>query len=620
MWGGAQRGQGRGIARACTSLTAALALALAAAAAGTGASALAAPAGASPYTVRPVCGAPLPPAAACTALRLVPGSQAQSELEANAVGEAGAGAGGEAGAVDVTSPLGGFLTPADLHAAYALPTETAASGTQTVAVVDAFDDPTAEADLGVYDEQFGLPPCTAANGCFRKVNENGQPAPLPPEQGEWAGEISIDVQMAHAICQNCHILLVEANSEELTDLGAAVNAAVKAGANEVSNSYQVAEEPVITSFFEELSSGFYDHPGVVLTASSGDCGYLNEACAGKPASANFPASAPGVVAVGGTTLSDEHGTWSSTAWDEGGSGCSQIFGAPAWQSAVANFSATGCGGERSVADVSAVADPRTGVDIYDSTPEGNEPTGWTVFGGTSVAAPIIAAEFALAGGGHGVAFPAITLYSHAGQAGALDDVVAGANGSCGGASACQAAVGYDGPTGLGSPLGLGAFAVAETPVLTSFSPASGITGSTVTIRGTGLGGVEGVEFGELAAQFEVVSATEIEATVPDGAVKGKISLSTAATRVTGRAKFVPTLSVVSFSPEHAGPGKAVTIKGVGFNASSSVSFDGTPATVKSASAKKLKVSVPAGAGAGPISVSNASAPAGTVSSAGSFTP
>ncbi len=619
MWGWAQRGQGHGIARACTSLTAALALA-AALAAGVGSSALAASLGASPYTVRPLCGAPLAPAAACTALRLVPSSRTPSGLEANAAGEAEKGAGGEAHAVDVTSPLSGFLTPADLHAAYAMPTETPAAGTQTVAVVDAFDDPTAEADLGVYDEQFDLPACTTANGCFRKLDENGQPAPLPSEQGEWAGEISIDVQMVHAICQSCRILLVEADSEELSDLGAAVDAAVKAGADEVSNSYQVAEEPVIAGFFEELSSDFYDHPGVVLTASSGDCGYLNQACPGKPASANFPASAPGVVAVGGTTLTDEHSTWSSTAWDEGGSGCSQLFGAPAWQGAAAGFAATGCGKERSVADVSAVADPRTGVDIYDSTPEGNEPTGWTVFGGTSVASPIIAAEFALAGGAHGVPFPAVTLYSHAGQASALDDVVAGANGSCDGATSCQAAVGYDGPTGLGSPLGLGAFAVPEDPVLTSFSPASGITGSTVTIRGTGLNGVEGVEFGELAAQFEVVSATELEATVPDGAAKGKISLSTAAARLTAKGKFVPTLSLVSFTPEHAVAGKSVTIKGVGFNASSRVSFDGTQAKVGSASAKKLKVTVPAGAGTGPIAVSNTSAPAGTVLSAGSFTP
>ena len=130
-----------------------------------------------------------------------------------------------------------YLTPQALHSAYSLPTETQSSSTQTIAVIDAFDDPTAEADLGVYDQTFGLPSCTSANGCFRKLNEHGQASPLPPVEGEWASEISIDVQMAHAICQNCHVLLVEASSEEFSDLGAAVDAAVKAGATEVSNSY-----------------------------------------------------------------------------------------------------------------------------------------------------------------------------------------------------------------------------------------------------------------------------------------------------------------------------------------------------------------------------------------------
>ncbi|HYB24609.1 MAG TPA: hypothetical protein VED41_12475, partial [Solirubrobacteraceae bacterium] len=176
--------------------------------------------------VRRVCGAQhaavLTPAASCTALRLVPASQTQAELPAGVGGEASQETAGEA-AGENASPLKGFLTPANLHAAYDMPTETPSSATQTVAVIDAFDDPTAEADLAVYDEQFGLPACTTANGCFRKVNQKGQAGPLPPEQGEWAGEISVDVQMVHAICQNCHILLVEAESEEAEDLGAGVN-------------------------------------------------------------------------------------------------------------------------------------------------------------------------------------------------------------------------------------------------------------------------------------------------------------------------------------------------------------------------------------------------------------
>ncbi|MGO9321319.1 MAG: IPT/TIG domain-containing protein [Solirubrobacteraceae bacterium] len=583
-----------------------------------------APAGApSSYRVERLCGVPRPGAASCAAMKLVAASLTPAELRASAATQAGEEASGARPTVTEESPIPGYLTPQDLRAAYSLPSETAASPTQTIAVIDAFDDPTAEADLGVYDEEFGLPACTTANGCFRKVDEEGKASPLPPENGEWAGEVSVDVQMAHAVCPGCHVLLVEANTEEFEDLGAAVNAAVKAGATEVSNSYAAPEEPAFATLYTELNASFYDHPGVVVTASSGDCGYLNQACAGEPATANFPADSPDVVAVGGTSLVEKKETWRSTVWDEGGSGCSQIFAAPAWQSAVADFSATGCGAERSVADVAAIGDPNTGVDIYDSTPEGNgNPTGWTVFGGTSVASPIVAAEFALAGGSGGVAYPASTLYLHLGEGKDLYDVVKGSNGSCGSATSCQAAVGFDGPSGVGSPIGLGAFStsITETPKLAGFTPSSGITGSTVEIEGTGLGAVSGVEFGTLAAKFKVLSPTRIEATVPNGASAAKISLKSAAGTVTSKQKFTPTLSVTEFSPHSGGPGTAVTIKGIGFNSSSTVSFGGVVASVKAASAKKLKVKVPAGALAGAIAVTNTSAPAGTVYSAGSFTP
>ncbi|MGD0453866.1 MAG: IPT/TIG domain-containing protein [Solirubrobacteraceae bacterium] len=584
-----------------------------------------APAEAPPsYRAQRVCGAPRPGAASCAAMRLVAASLTPAELRASAATQAGEAAAGARPAVTYTSPFAGYLTPQDLHDAYSLPDETAASSTQTIAVIDAFDDPTAEADLSVYDEQFGLPACTSANGCFRKVNEEGKASPLPAENGEWAGEISIDVQMAHAVCQGCHVLLVEASSEEFEDLGAAVNAAVKAGATEISNSYAGPEEPAFATLYAELGASFYDHPGVVVTASSGDCGYLNEACAGEPGTANFPADSPDVVAVGGTSLVEKKETWRSTVWDEGGSGCSQIFAAPAWQSAVANFSATGCGAYRSVADVAAIGNPNTGVDVYDSTPEGNgNPTGWTVFGGTSVASPIVAAEFALAGGSGGVAYPAATLYLHTGEGEDLYDVVAGSNGSCGTATSCQAAVGFDGPSGVGSPIGLGAFSTSpgeEHPELAGFTPSSGITGSTVDIEGTGLGAVSGVEFGALPARFKVLSTTRIEATVPNGASAAHISLKFSGGTVASKRKFTPTLSVTVFSPHSGGPGTVVTIKGIGFNSSSTVRFGGVVASVKTASAKKLKVKVPAGALAGAIAVTNTSAPVGTVLSASSFTP
>jgi len=605
--------------------------------------------GAGGYVARPVCGAPQALSAACAALRLLPASAAgeagvpvgafgegEAQEAEGAEGAEGEGGEGEAGAEGAGewqgleasagsaadgSPASGFLTPEDLHAAYSLPDETAASGKQTIAVVDAYDDPTAEADLAVYDEQFHLPPCTAANGCFRKLNEEGKAGPLPPAQGEWAGEISLDVQIAHAVCENCRILLVEAESEALSDLGAAVNAAVKAGATEVSNSYTSPEEASIASYYTELNASFYEHPGVVLTASSGDCGYMNGACANEPRGEDFPAGSPDVVAVGGTQLSEQGTSWTSSVWEETGSGCSASFAAPAWQLSVAGFAATGCGAERSVADVAADASPSSGVDVYDSTAERQEaPTGWAVFSGTSVATPIVAAEFALAGGARGIAFPASTLYSHAGEAGAFYDVVSGRDGSCGSSSSCQAAAGFDGPSGLGSPVGLNAFAVAEAPRITGLSPSSGITGSSVAIEGAGLQGVTEVVFGALPAKFKLVSASRIEATVPNGAKKAAVTVTAPGGSATGKQKFTPTLSIESYGPQGAQPGKTVKIKGVGFNSLSSVSFDGTRAQIVSVAAKKLKVTVPAGAGAGPIAVTNAAAPIGTVYSAGSFTP
>jgi IPT/TIG domain len=625
--GTARSGEGqqptRALWRAVSVAMAALALAMWI---GTGASVARASrthAAAARYRVERLCGRPRPLAASCAAMRLV-APLTPAELRARAVEQADEEAAGTLPAVNDASPFPGYLTPQELRAAYALPSETASAPTQTIAVIDAYDDPAAEADLGVYDEQFGLPACTSANGCFGKLNEQGQVSPLPPENGEWAGEISIDVQMAHAVCPACHVLLVEAESDELEDLGAAVDAAAAAGATEISNSYVGPEEPAIAGFYIGLAASFYDHPGVVVAASSGDCGYLNEACAGEPATANFPADSPDVVAVGGTSLVEKKEAWSATAWDEAGSGCSSIFAAPFWQSAAPGFSATGCGAERSVADVAAVANPKTGVDIYDSVPEGNgEPTGWAVFGGTSVSSPIVAAEFALAGGAGGAAYAAANLYAHLGDGADLYDVVAGANGSCAGASSCQAVTGFDGPTGVGTPLGLVAFtnmAGEERPALDGFTPSAGITGSAVQIEGAGLGEVSAVEFGKLAASYAVLSPTLIEAIVPNGASAGAISLAFPSVTVKSKPKFKPTLSVTGLNRESGVPGAVVTIKGIGFNSSSTVSFGGVLASVKLVSAKKLKATVPGGALAGTVTVTNTSAPAGTVSSAASFTP
>jgi subtilase family serine protease len=334
------------------------------------------------------------------------------------------------GAPAVTATPAGY-GPADLASAYAIP---AGGGTgQTIAIVDAYDDPTAESDLGVYRSQFGLPACTTANGCFRKVNQSGGTAP-PRANGGWAQEISLDVDMASAVCPNCKILLVEASSAQFTSLASAVDTAARLGANAISNSYGGAE---FSSETAATYGGHYNHPGIAITASSGDSGY----------GAQFPAASGYVTAVGGTSLSRAASArgWSEKAWSGAGSGCSAYVAKPAWQTD------TGCS-RRTIADVSAVADPNTGVAVYDST-RYQGARGWMVFGGTSVAAPIVASLYALAGNSRSLNYGSYP-YSHTS---AINDVVSGANGSCSPAYLCTSGAGFDGPTGLGTPIGTAAF-------------------------------------------------------------------------------------------------------------------------------------------------------------------
>jgi subtilase family serine protease len=320
------------------------------------------------------------------------------------------------------------LNPADLQSAYKLPSSTAGAG-KTVAIVDAYDDPNAEQDLAVYRQQFGLPPCTTANGCFKKVDQNGGTNYPQPDSG-WAGEIALDLDMVSAICPNCHILLVEADSAYMEDLGASVNTAVRLGAVAVSNSYGGSEYRQETT--DEVT--YFKHPGVAITVSTGDSGYGTA----------FPATSQYVTAVGGTSLkraSNSRG-WTETAWNGAGSGCSKYVPKPSWQQD------TGCN-KRAIADVSAVADPYTGVSVY-NTYGGN---GWAVYGGTSASAPIIAAVYALAGNTSSITYGSYP-YSHTGS---LFDIVSGSNGSCSVKYLCTAGTGYDGPTGLGTPNGTGAF-------------------------------------------------------------------------------------------------------------------------------------------------------------------
>jgi subtilase family serine protease len=320
--------------------------------------------------------------------------------------------------------------PDNLRSAYALP---AAGDGQTVAIVDAYDDPSAEADLAVYRAQFGLPPCTTDNGCFRKVDQSGGHS-LPTADPGWAQEISLDLDMVSAACPACHILLVEASSSSQANLGAAVNTAARLGAGAISNSYGGPDA-------SDRSYGrYYHHKGVAITASSGDSGY----------GVSYPASSKWVTAVGGTTLKRSSRStrgWSERVWSGSGSGCSS-YNTTSWQSA----DLTGCD-HRAVADVAAVADPATGVAVYDSYLfEGT--SGWLTFGGTSAASPIIAAVFALAGNTADVADGSYVWAHHRGG---FNDVRSGSNGTCDTTRWCTAHSGWDGPTGWGTPKGVTAF-------------------------------------------------------------------------------------------------------------------------------------------------------------------
>ncbi len=314
--------------------------------------------------------------------------------------------------------------PTDLQSAYALSTK--GSGT-TVAIVDAFDDPNAEGDLAAYRSQYGLSACTTANGCFQKVDQSGGNG-----NTGWGEEISLDLDMVSAICPTCHILLVEATSNSFNDLAAAVDtAAGTRGVVAISNSYGGGEWNGEQSF-----QSHYNHPGVAITVSSGDNGYGVE----------FPAASQYVTAVGGTSLtraSNARG-WTETVWSGAGSGCSVYVAKPSWQHD------TGCQ-RRTVADVSAVADPNTGVAVYDTYGTG----GWLIFGGTSVASPIIASVYALAGNTGTIAYGSFP-YLHDTPA-TINDVTRGSNGRCRPSYLCTARSGYDGPTGLGTPKGTSAF-------------------------------------------------------------------------------------------------------------------------------------------------------------------
>ncbi|MBV9271818.1 MAG: peptidase S8 [Candidatus Eremiobacteraeota bacterium] len=292
------------------------------------------------------------------------------------------------------------LKPTDLQSRYLLPSANAGG---LVAIVDAYDDPSAEAEMGVYRATMGLPACTTANGCFRKLNEAGVAGSYPAPNTGWSVEVALDLDVVSAVCPHCKIALVEARSSSLTDLGETVDTAAALHPRAVSNSYYAPETPDETNFEK-----YYTHSGMVITVSSGD-----------EAAAFYPAASVHVLSVGGTTLDGSAGAWNEKPWFAGGQGCSAYLAAPVWQH-------TACR-TRSTVDLAAVADPQTGVTIF-SLPAG----GWVVAGGTSIGAPLIAAAYALSNNASYIEYP----YGH--RSGFYDIPPAG----------------FDYATGLGTPRGV----------------------------------------------------------------------------------------------------------------------------------------------------------------------
>lgn len=424
-------------------------------------------------------------------------------------------AAGAIGASTLGPNLG--LTPSDVVSAYHLSTSPTAGSTQTVALVDAFNDPNIEADLGTFDTNYGLPTCTIANGCLTVVSQTGSTSALPADDTSgWSVEESLDVEAVHGACPACHILLVEADSEGNSDLGAAENEAVALHATEISNSFGEPETETDSTF-----QSAFDHRGVVITAASGDDGYYSYDWLGifGPPDVNapdIPSSYRTVVAVGGTSLylGQNATRTSETVWNENGpqafdeanlgiplgatgGGCSTLFSGQGWQTHETMYTSAGCSpspAKRLVADLSMVADPLTGFDIYDSYDCGSAecPTSpsWLTIGGTSLSSPLVAAAYALSGGAHGIPYPAVTLYGHPTS---VYDVTVGGNGICDGEGAaqcpdystngaldlgagmldcaytptgvpaagtlaCDAAPGFDGPSGVGTPNSMTLFA------------------------------------------------------------------------------------------------------------------------------------------------------------------
>jgi kumamolisin len=320
-------------------------------------------------------------------------------------------------------------TPASLRSVYNLPSS---GGGSVIAIVDAYDYPTAENDLNVFSSQFGLPACTTANGCFLKVYASGT---KPRGNCGWNQEAALDIEWAHAMAPNAKIVLVEAASNSFANLFAAVDVATSqvlanGGKGEVSMSWGGSE------FSTEASDdSHFQHDGVVYFASSGDTGGADI----------YPSVSPFVVSAGGTSVNrnSSGGFVSETGWSGSGGGPSKYEPKPTYQSGIAGTDAT----QRSAPDFSFDADPNTGVSVYDST-SCQGLSGWLVFGGTSVASPSLAGIVNLSGHFYiNSTAELATIYGNYTNTSDFRDIISGTAGSF----SCKG--GYDFVTGVGSDQG-----------------------------------------------------------------------------------------------------------------------------------------------------------------------
>jgi subtilase family serine protease len=318
--------------------------------------------------------------------------------------------------------------PDDLASAYNVPA--GASG-GTIGIVVAYSDPNADSDLAAYRSTFGLPACRASTGCLRFINGATGSSTLPAPNETWAQELSIDLDMASAICPGCKLLVSEAPSADIEALTTAMQTAIAHGASVVSNSYTTPEDATVAA-----DNPKWNHPGTPIVAGAGDSGY----------GVGWPAASSYVTAVGGTTLLPilQGYAWLESAWSGTGSGCSKYVTKPAWQHD------SGCR-MRTLNDVSAIANPVPGVAVYDTYFANQSMAGWAVYGGTSVATPIVAAFYAMAP--NRATANATTLYASPSK---FNDILLGTNSLCL-TYLCTGLPGYDGPTGLGTPNGDAAF-------------------------------------------------------------------------------------------------------------------------------------------------------------------